>query len=121
MDRSPKPEAFGRQETLQYLLSLKDQNITIKAIQKAVCDYFQLSPADLKSKKRSRIIAFPRQIGMYLSRRHTGASLPEIGRQFGGKDHSTVIHSYRKIEQLLDTDSALKHHLDQLCRSLNLL
>ncbi|MBI3089601.1 MAG: chromosomal replication initiator protein DnaA [Candidatus Tectomicrobia bacterium] len=108
------------EETLQHLLSLKERLITIKAIQKAVCDHFNLNLADLKSKKRSHNISIPRQIAMFLCRQHTGASLPEIGRQFGGKDHSTVLHSYRKVEAQVAASAAVKNDLDQIRRVLEL-
>ena len=74
--------------------------------------------ADLKSKKRKKVIAFPRQIAMYLSRELTGDSYPEIGNKFGGKDHSTIIHAVNKIAVLLDTDPYTKNTIDALTSSL---
>jgi chromosomal replication initiator protein len=69
-------------------------------VQKAVADHYSLKVAELKSKNNSKSVALPRQIAMYLCKNLTNASLPEIGRSFGGKHHSTVIHSIRKIEDL---------------------
>lgn len=74
---------------------------SIERIQKLVAEHFKTNMADLKSRKRNKSIVLPRQIAMYLIRKHTGASLPETGRAFGDKDHSTVLHSYRKIDSLL--------------------
>lgn len=108
------------EETLQHLLSLKERLITIKAIQKAVCEHFSLNLVDLKSKKRSHNISIPRQIAMFLCRQHTSASLPEIGRQFGGKDHSTVLHSCRKVEAQVASNAAVKNDVDQIRRALEL-
>jgi len=79
--------------------------VTIEIIQKFVADYYQLKLSDLKSRNNSKSVAMPRQIAMYLCKGLTSASLPEIGRSFGGKHHSTVIHSIRKIENLRQTDS----------------
>ena len=73
-----------------------------------VANYFQTSTAELKGKKRVRQIVVPRQIAMYLSRELTDSSLPKIGQEFGGKDHTTVMHAYEKIEQQIKTDSDIK-------------
>ena len=94
------------QEVLKNVLSHDERTITIEIIQKFIADYYQLKLADLKSRNNSKSIAMPRQIAMYLSKHLTRASLPEIGRSFGGKHHSTVIHSIRKIDELQKTDSA---------------
>ena len=74
-------------------------------IQKTVSDYFHLRLSELKSKNNARAVARPRQIAMYLCKQLTNASLPEIGRQFGGKHHTTVMHSVSKIENLRKTDA----------------
>lgn len=88
------------QETLKGIIDEDDKNITIELIQKVVADYYGLRVSDLKSKNNSRSIAVPRQVAMYLCKRLTKASLPEIGREFGGKHHTTVLHSYNKINEL---------------------
>jgi chromosomal replication initiator protein len=88
------------QEVLKNILDHEDRAITIEIIQKFVSDYYNLKLADLKSRNNSKSISMPRQVAMYLCKSLTHASLPEIGRSFGGKHHSTVIHSIRKIEDL---------------------
>ena len=77
--------------------------------------------ADLKSKRRQQAIALPRQVAMYLARKLTNASYPEIGERFGGKDHTTVMHNVKKIEQTLDKDLDLKANLEALERQLEQL
>jgi chromosomal replication initiator protein len=92
------------QEVLRNVLQHDDRAVTIEIIQKFVSDYYQLKLAELKSRNNSKSVAMPRQIAMYLCKSLTSASLPEIGRSFGGKHHSTVIHSIRKIEALRQRD-----------------
>jgi chromosomal replication initiator protein len=92
------------QEVLKHVLEQDDKAVTIETIQKHVSDYYQLKPAELKSRNNSKSIAMPRQIAMYLCKTLTHASLPEIGRSFGGKHHSTVIHSIRKVDELRKKD-----------------
>jgi len=92
------------QDVLRNLLQHDDRAVTIEIIQKFVSDYYQLKPVELKSRNNSKSVAMPRQIAMYLCKNLTSASLPEIGRSFGGKHHSTVIHSIRKIEDLRQRD-----------------
>ena len=92
------------QETLRDLLHTEDKPITIEMIQKFVADHYSLKLSELKAKNNSKSIAVPRQIAMYLTKSLTGASLPEIGKEFGGKHHSTVIHSIRKIDDLRKQD-----------------
>ncbi len=88
------------QEVLRNVLDHEEKAVTIDAIQKFVSDYYQLKLADLKSRNNSKSVAMPRQVAMYLCKSLTHASLPEIGRSFGGKHHSTVIHSIKKVEAL---------------------
>ena len=92
------------QDVLRDLLDRDDQSVTIETIQKFVANYYRLKIADLKSRNNSKNVALPRQIAMYLSKSLTNASLPQIGKSFGGKHHSTVIHSIRKIENLCKQD-----------------
>jgi chromosomal replication initiator protein len=92
------------QDVLRNVLQHDDRAVTIEIIQKFVADYYQLKLAELKSRNNSKSVAMPRQIAMYLCKTLTTASLPEIGRSFGGKHHSTVIHSIRKIEDLRQRD-----------------
>jgi chromosomal replication initiator protein len=92
------------QEVLKNILDHEEKAVTIEIIQKFVADYYNLKMVDLKSRNNSKSIAKPRQIAMYLCKSLTHASLPEIGRSFGGKHHSTVIHSIRKVEDLRKKD-----------------
>ena len=92
------------QDVLRNVLQHDDRAITIEIIQKHVSDYYQLKVGELKSRNNSKSVAMPRQIAMYLCKTLTNASLPEIGKSFGGKHHSTVIHSIRKIEDLRKRD-----------------
>jgi chromosomal replication initiator protein len=92
------------QDVLRNVLQHDERAVTIEGIQKFVSDYYQLKHGELKSRNNSKSIAMPRQIAMYLCKSLTNASLPEIGRSFGGKHHSTVIHSIRKIEDLRQRD-----------------
>jgi chromosomal replication initiator protein len=93
------------QETLKNILDHEEKAVTIEIIQKFVADYYNLKLVDLKSRNNSKSVAMPRQIAMYLCKSLTHASLPEIGRSFGGKHHSTVIHSIRKVEDLRKKDT----------------
>jgi len=88
--------------------------VNINTIQKTVADFYQITLADLKARKRNRNVILPRQVAMYLARKMTTLSLPEIGRAFGGKDHTTVLHSCKKIESSAQTDRQLKNTLDQI-------
>jgi len=92
------------QEVLRNVIDQDDKAITIETIQRFISDYYQLKIGDLKSRNNSKSIAMPRQIAMYLCKSLTHASLPEIGRSFGGKHHSTVIHSLKKVEDLRKRD-----------------
>jgi chromosomal replication initiator protein len=92
------------QDVLKNILDHEEKAVTIEAIQKFVADYYNLKMIDLKSRNNSKSVAMPRQIAMYLCKSLTHASLPEIGRSFGGKHHSTVIHSIRKVEDLRKKD-----------------
>jgi len=92
------------QDVLRNILVQDEKAVSIEGIQKFVADYYQLKVADLKSRNNAKSISMPRQIGMYLCKVLTNASLPEIGKSFGGKHHSTVIHSIRKVEDLRKSD-----------------
>ncbi|WP_277630690.1 chromosomal replication initiator protein DnaA [Atopococcus tabaci] len=95
------------------------KTVTISSIQQAVSKYYQVPVSELKGKKRVRSIVIPRQIAMYLSREMTSSSLPKIGQEFGGKDHTTVIHAHEKIEQALKTDSQLKKEVNEIKKNLS--
>ena len=106
------------QDVLRNVLQDDERAVTIEVIQKFVADFYQLKLADLKSRNNSKSVAMPRQIAMYLCKSLTNASLPEIGKSFGGKHHSTVIHSIRKIEDLRKRDGDFNTHLNNLSDSL---
>ena len=93
------------QHVLRNVLSNDERVVTIEVIQKFVADYFQLRPNELKSRNNSKSIALPRQVAMYMCKALTRASLPEIGKAFGGKHHSTVIHSIQKIDGMRQRDA----------------
>jgi chromosomal replication initiator protein len=93
------------QEVLRNVIDHDERAVTIEQIQKFVADYYQLKLNELKSRNNSKSVAMPRQVAMYLCKTLTHASLPEIGRSFGGKHHSTVIHSINKVEDLRKKDS----------------
>ncbi len=99
------------QEVLKNILDHEERAVTIEMIQKYVADYYNLKLADLKSRNNSKSVAMPRQIAMYLCKSLTHASLPEIGRSFGGKHHSTVIHSIRKVENLRKKDGDFNNQM----------
>jgi chromosomal replication initiator protein len=105
----------------QSLLSLIDtrQQITFDIIQRVVCEEFNLEPRRLKEKSNTRAISFPRQIAMYLSKELIGASLPEIGRAFGGKHHTTVLHAVNKIERLRNSDPEINSTIHKLSDRIN--
>ena len=105
------------QEVLRNVLQNDEKAVTIETVQKAVADYFQLKVAEIKSKNNSKSVAMPRQIAMFLCKTLTNASLPEIGRSFGGKHHSTVIHSIRKIEELRKKDGNFNTLINTLLES----
>ena len=105
------------QDVLKNILDHDEKAVTIEIIQKYVADYYQLKLAELKSRNNSKSVAIPRQVAMYLCKQLTHASLPEIGRCFGGKHHSTVIHSIRKIEDLRKRDGSFNTHINNLIES----
>ncbi|MAP24827.1 MAG: chromosomal replication initiator protein DnaA [Rickettsiales bacterium] len=102
------------QAVLRDLLRANDKVITIEEIQKHVAEHYNVRISDMHSNRRLRVVARPRQIAMYLSKKMTTASLPEIGRKFGGRDHTTVMHGVKKIEELLENDSQFADDLYML-------
>ena len=107
------------QQTLKHLTHIPERRITIESIVRVVADNFSLQPAQLKQKTNERKIAYPRQIAMYLAKELTPASLPEIGRAFNGKHHTTVLHSIQKIDQLRHQDSDLNSLIHKLVDSIH--
>ncbi len=105
-------------EALKDLLAAQNKQVSIENIQKTVADFYRIKIVDLLSKKRTRVIARPRQIAMTLARELTQLSLPEIGNAFGGRDHSTVLHACKTIESLRNTDTALNSDFNLLNQTL---
>ena len=106
------------QQVLKHLVHVQDRRVTIDAIQKAVAERFQVKQSQLKEKSNTKKVVYPRQVAMYLVKELTNASLPEIGRAFGGKHHTTVIHSIGKIEKLRHTEAELNRLLHSLMDAL---
>ena len=106
------------QEVLQDLLRSHDRRITIDEIQRKVAEHYNIRLSDMHSARRARAVARPRQVAMYLSKQLTARSLPEIGRKFGGRDHTTVMHAVRKIEELSGEDPSFAQDVDVLKRAL---
>ncbi len=107
------------QQCLKQFIDTQTRKITIEAIQRATAESFGMKISELKQKNNSRQIVVPRQIAMYLAKQMTEASLPEIGRQFGGKHHTTVMHSIAKIDEQRRTDKALNSTISKLMETLN--
>ena len=108
------------QEVLADLWGDDEKIITIEQIQRKVGDFFGVKLADLKAKSRTKAVAFPRQVAMYLARQLTHASLAEVGRAFGGKDHTTVLHAVDKIQTLLQEDPKLRKTVDGIIQGITL-
>ncbi|MEX0697979.1 MAG: chromosomal replication initiator protein DnaA [Dongiaceae bacterium] len=106
------------QEVLHDLLRANDRRVTIEEIQKRVAEHFNIKISDMHSARRARAVARPRQVAMYLAKQLTSRSLPEIGRKFGGRDHTTVMHAVRKIDELRATDSGFSDDVELLRRML---
>jgi chromosomal replication initiator protein len=106
------------QELLQDLLRANERRVTIDEIQKKVAEHFNVKMAEMTSSRRARIVARPRQVAMYLAKQLTQRSLPEIGRKFGGRDHTTVMHAVKKIEELTRSDRGLAEDVELLHRML---
>ena len=103
---------------LKDLLKIQDKQITLENIQKMTAEYYKIRVADLLSKRRNRSITRPRQMAMTITKDLTNHSLPEIGDAFGGRDHTTVIHAYKKIKELRETENAIEEDYLNLVNSL---
>jgi chromosomal replication initiator protein len=106
------------QELLHDLVRANERRVTIEDIQRKVAQHFNIKLAEMTSTRRARVVARPRQVAMYLAKQLTPRSLPEIGRKFGGRDHTTVIHAVKKIEELIASDSSLAEDVELLRRML---
>lgn len=105
-------------EVLRNILQDARPELTVESIQKAICDHYNIKIGDLKAKRRTQNIALPRQVAMYLCRKHTDTSFPAIGAKFGGRDHSTVIHASKTIEQRIKDDPQMQNTIEKLERTL---
>ncbi len=108
------------QDVLHDLLRANDRRVTIEEIQKRVAEHFNIRLADMHSARRARAVARPRQVAMYLAKQLTSRSLPEIGRKFGGRDHTTVMHAVRKVEELRSADIGFNEDVELLRRMLEI-
>jgi chromosomal replication initiator protein len=106
------------QEVLRDLLKSNDRRLTIEDIQKRVAEFYRIKLSDMQSPRRSQTLVRPRQVAMYISKQYTTRSLPEIGRKFGGRDHTTVLYAVRKIEELRGVDYEFAQDLEILCRTM---
>ncbi|MEC7647989.1 MAG: chromosomal replication initiator protein DnaA [Pseudomonadota bacterium] len=106
------------QDVLHDVLRANDRKVTIEEIQKRVAEHFNIRLSEMYSSRRARAVARPRQIAMYLAKQLTARSLPEIGRKFGGRDHTTVMHAVRKVEELKSTDNGFSEDVELLRRML---
>ena len=104
------------QEVLHDLLRANDRRISIEDIQKHVATHYNIKVSDMHSARRSRAVARPRQVAMYLAKKLTSKSLPEIGRKFGGKDHTTVMHAVKRVEELMASDSEMARDVELIER-----
>ena len=109
---------IAQQQLKDFFSSPKQNNVTMDIIQRTVADYFNLSANDLKGKKRTKVIAFPRQLAMYITREITEFSTTEVGLEFGGRDHTTVMHAYQRIENRMRTDPTLDPTVQFLIRTI---
>ncbi|MCK4945183.1 MAG: chromosomal replication initiator protein DnaA, partial [Alphaproteobacteria bacterium] len=108
----------GAQDLLQDLLRANDRRVSVDDIQRKVAEHYNIRLSDMHSPRRARMVARPRQIAMYLSKILTEHSLPEIGRKFGGRDHTTIMHGVRRIEELSAADSSIREDVELLRRAL---
>ena len=106
-------------EVLRNTLKGPQREITVEGIQKTICDFYNIKLGDLKAKRRTKNIAIPRQVAMYLCRKYTETSFPAIGDKFGGRDHSTVIHASKTVERKLKEDPYMQTTIEKLERNLN--
>jgi len=116
--KAPVTIDFAR-DALRDLIAVQAKLVTIENIQKTVAEYYKIRLADLSAKTRSRSIARPRQMAMALSKELTSKSLPEIGKAFGGRDHTTVMHACKKISELRENDFAMQEDYANLMRTLS--
>ena len=117
-DLTKKPVTLETAEEAVGLRSSPGAKTSIEDIQRKTAEFYKLEVKDFHSPQRARRVARPRQVAMYLSRKLTSRSLPEIGRRFGGRDHTTVLHACRRIEALIDEDPLFRQEVDFLSQML---
>lgn len=110
---------LAKEALKDFFSNSKPKLITVDAIKRVISEYYSIKLEDFRSRKRTRAVAFPRQVAMYLTRELTDLSLPKIGDEFGGRDHSTVLHAYDKISTELKKDESLKMAIDEIHKKLN--
>ena len=106
------------QDCLADILRASDRKVTVEEIQRKVSEHYNIRLSDIIGPRRVRVIARPRQVAMYLAKQLTTRSLPEIGRRFGGRDHTTIMHGVRRIEELKVQDNQIAEDIELLRRSL---
>ena len=112
------PSIYECRRILRDFISYDNKSINIESIQNIVADHFDLNIQEMLSPRRSRSLARPRQIAMYLAKQYTTNSLPDIGRKFSNRDHTTVIHAVKKIEELIKKDNEIKHSVNEIKKRL---
>jgi chromosomal replication initiator protein len=116
--RSPITSDSAESIIRDLLAGVEPRRVKIEDILKAVSRHFAVSKQDILSQRRHRSVVWPRQIGMYLAKQMTSRSLPEIGRRFGDRDHTTVLHAIRKIDKVLENDTRLRDELEELKKQI---
>ena len=119
LTKTPISIEFAK-EVLSQNLKSSEREVSVEGIQKIICEYFNIKIGDLKAKRRTQNIALPRQVAMYLCRKHTENSFPIIGDKFGGRDHSTVIHASKTIERKIKEDPHMLMTIEKLERNLKI-
>ena len=112
------PSIYECKRILKDFINDSNKSINVEAIQNIVAVYFNLDIQEMLSPRRSRSLARPRQIAMYLAKRYTTNSLPDIGRKFSNRDHTTVIHAVKKIEELIKKDNEIKNNIIEIKKKL---
>ncbi len=106
-------------EVLSDIMSCRSRELSVESIQQTVADFFHVRTADINGRRRHKTLVRPRQVAMYLARKHTGASFPDLGHRFGNKDHTTVMSACKRVETMKGADSSLTNQLQELERQLN--
>ena len=112
------PSIYECKRILTDFICSNNKSVNVESIQNIVADHFNLNIKEMLSARRSRSLARPRQIAMYLAKKHTTNSLPDIGRKFSNRDHTTVIHAVKKIEELIKKDNEIKQSIIEINKRL---